>query len=142
MGFSFSDHIGLLEQFLAGRQQIVNDIDRRLLNVRGKAIDQEADRRLFDDILTDCFFESPAVSPERSRLKGQLAAAHLAEGFDPVPADNHSREIGSRGARALRAACLGSGSMAGTKRPHRICAVRLRRIRSSPTRALEREDLG
>jgi hypothetical protein len=93
MGFSFSDHIGLLEQFLAGRQQIVNDIDRRLLNVRGKAIDQEADRRLFDDILTDCFFESPAVSPERSRLKGQLAAAHLAEGFDPVPADNHSREI-------------------------------------------------
>ena len=40
MGFSFSDHIGLLGQFLAGRQQIVDDIDRRLLNVRGKATAQ------------------------------------------------------------------------------------------------------
>ena len=93
MGFSFSDHIGLLEQFLAGRQQIVDDIDRRLLNVRGKATAQGTDRGFFDDILTSCFFESPAVSTESSRLKGQLAAAHLAEGFDPVPADNHSREI-------------------------------------------------
>ena len=93
MGFSFSDHIGLLEQFLAGRQQIVDDIDRRLLNVRGKATAQGTDRGFFDDILTNCFFESPAVSTEGSRLKGQLAAAHLAEGFDPVHADDYSREI-------------------------------------------------
>ena len=93
MGFSFSDHIGLLGQFLAGRQQIVEDIDRRLLNVRGKATAQATDCRFFDDILTKCFFESPAVSTEGSRLKGQLAAAHLAEGFDPVPADDYSREI-------------------------------------------------
>ena len=93
MGFSFSDHIGLLEQFLAGRQQIVGDIDRRLLNVRGKATAQGTDRGFFDDVLTSCFFESSAVSAASSRLRGQLAAAHLAEGFDPVPADEYSREI-------------------------------------------------
>ena len=97
MDFSFSDHIELLGQFLAGRQQIVDDIDRRLLNVRGKAIAQDADRRVIDHILTSCFFESPAVPPESSHLKGQLAAAHLAEGFVPVPADNHSREIDPAG---------------------------------------------
>jgi hypothetical protein len=93
MGFSFSDHIGLLGQFLAGRQQIVEDIDRRLLNARGNAAAQRIDRGFFEDVLTKCFFESPAVSSGASRLKGQLAAAHLAEGFDPVPADGHSREI-------------------------------------------------
>ena len=93
MGFSFSDHIGLLGQFLAGRRQIVEDIDRRVLNVRGKAAAQGTDRASFDDILTSCFFESPAVSAEGSRLKGQLAAAHLAEGFDPVPADGYPREV-------------------------------------------------
>ena len=93
MGFSFSDHIGLLGQFLAGRQRIVEDIDRRLLNVRGKATARGTDRGFFDGVLTNCFFESPAVSTESSRLKGQLAAAHLAEGFDPVSADDYSRQI-------------------------------------------------
>ena len=93
MGFSFSDHIGVLEQFLAGRQTIVDDIDRRLLNVREKATGQETDRGFFDGILTSCFFESPAVSKASARLRGQLAAAHLAEGFDTVLTDDYSREI-------------------------------------------------
>jgi len=93
MGFSFSDHISLLGQFLAGRQQIVNDIDRRLLNVRGKATAHGTDRGFFDDILVNCFFESPAVSPEGSRLKGQLAAAHLAAGFDPGSAADCSPQV-------------------------------------------------
>ena len=93
MRASFSDHIRLLEQFLAGRQQIVDDIDRRLLNVRGKATAHGTDRELFDDILTNCFFDSPAVSTEGSRLRGQLAAARLADGFVPVHADDYSREI-------------------------------------------------
>jgi hypothetical protein len=93
MVFSFSDHIGLLGQFLAGRQQIVEDIDRRLLNVLGKATARGRDRGFFDDILTNCFFESPAVSTEGSRLKGKLAAAHLADGFDPVPGQEYSRDV-------------------------------------------------
>jgi hypothetical protein len=97
MGFSFSDHIELLGQFLTGRQPIIDGIDRRLLNVRGKAIALEADRRVIDHMLTSCFFESPAVPTASSRLRGQLAEAHLAEGFVPVPADNYSREIDAVG---------------------------------------------
>ena len=93
MRFSFSDHIGLLEHFLAGRDQIVDDIDRRLLNVRGRSTDHGIDRGLFETILTNCFSESPAVSLEDARLKGQLAATHLADGFHPVAADDYSREI-------------------------------------------------
>ena len=54
---------------------------------------QGTDRGFFENILTSCFFESPAVSTESSRLKGQLAAARVADGFEPVPEDNYSREI-------------------------------------------------
>ncbi len=93
MGFSFSAHTRLLEQFLARRQQIVDDIERRLLNVRRKEIAQHVDRELFDDILNSCFFLSPALSQEASLLKGQLAAAHLADGFDPARADGYSRAL-------------------------------------------------
>jgi hypothetical protein len=91
----FPDHIGLLEQFLAGRQQIVEDIDRRLLNVRGGPIGPQADGDVFDgiEIISSCFFESPAVSREVSRLKGQLTAAHLADGFEPAAGDGYSRSL-------------------------------------------------
>jgi hypothetical protein len=93
MGVSFSAHTGLLEQFLAHRQQIVDDIERRLLNVRGKATAQNTDRGLFDVIINSCFFESPALSRDAARLKGQLAAAHIADGFEPVRTDGYSREL-------------------------------------------------
>ncbi len=36
MNFSFSDHVALLNEFLVRHQQIVEDIQSRLLNVRGK----------------------------------------------------------------------------------------------------------
>ncbi len=93
MDFSFSAHTRLLEQFLARRQEIVDDIERRLLNVRRKEIAQHVDRELFDDILNSCFFLSPALSQQASPLKGQLAAAHLADGFDPARADGYSRAL-------------------------------------------------
>lgn len=93
MGFSFSAHTRLLEQFLARRQEIVDDIERQLLNVREKAFRQNPDRGSFNDILDSCFFESPALSGEASSLQGQLAAAHLADGFEPVPADGYSRAL-------------------------------------------------
>jgi len=95
MDFSFSAHTGLLEQFLARRDEIVDDIERRLLSVRGKAIWENADRGLLDDILNTCFFGSAAASPEASRLKGQLAAAHVADGFEPARGDGYSRDLDS-----------------------------------------------
>ena len=97
MRFAFSDYIELLEQFLAGRSRIVEDIDRRLLNVRGMTAGTGADRALIDEALTRCFFESPAVSTKTRRLNDELTAAHRAAGFDPVPARDSSREIDPAG---------------------------------------------
>ena len=93
MGFSFADHIGLLEHFLAGRREIVDHIDRRLLNLKGKAIRQHTGRESWADILNGCFFELPTLSRQASRLNGQLAAARLADGFEPVAADGYAREL-------------------------------------------------
>src|ERR1700730_6548681 len=93
MGFPFSDHIALLEQFLAGRRDIVDEIERRLLNVRGKAAGQHGDRGSLDDTINGCFFESPGVSRDAPRLKGQLDAAHLVDGFEMISDDAYSREL-------------------------------------------------
>ena len=49
MGFPFSDHIALLEQFLAGRQAIVDDLERQLFSARGKANAQNGDRESIAD---------------------------------------------------------------------------------------------
>jgi len=93
MGFAFSAHTGLLEQFLARRQEIVDHIERQLLSARGKAFGKITDRGLLDDMLTRCFFESAAPSRQASQLKGTLAAAHIADGFEPVRTDGYSREL-------------------------------------------------
>jgi hypothetical protein len=77
MGFPFSDHVALLEQFLADRRAIVDDVDRRLLNIRGKAL---------DDTINDCFPESPAVLPDGSDTISQLILrAHHAWDRDRWP---------------------------------------------------------
>jgi hypothetical protein len=86
MAFSFADHVGLLEQFLARRQEIVHEIDRRLLK-------KNIDREFLSDTLDGCFFGLPGLSPHASRLKGQLATAHLAEGFEPAAGDGYSRDL-------------------------------------------------
>ncbi len=57
MGFPFSGHIGLLEQFLAGRQAIVGRLERQLFGTRGRAIAQHGDRESIADMFNACFFE-------------------------------------------------------------------------------------
>ncbi|MCM3881013.1 MAG: hypothetical protein ND807_12965 [Vicinamibacterales bacterium] len=76
MSLSFSEHIAVLEQVLAGRPGIVDDIERRLLNVRGKAAGQHSDRASIGDMLYDCFFQSPAVSRD-APLVGDLDPVDL-----------------------------------------------------------------
>jgi hypothetical protein len=93
MGFPFSRYIAVLEQFLAGRRDIVDDIERRLLNVRGKRAGQHSDRGSLDGMLNSCFVESPAGAHDALRLKGQLAAAHLSDGFETTSGDGYSREL-------------------------------------------------
>src|SRR5688572_15590584 len=93
MGFPFSDHIGLLEQLLDSRPGVVGELERRLFSARGKADAQSGDRASIADIFNTCFFESPSISRHFSRLNGQLDAAHLADGFEPVRQDRYSREL-------------------------------------------------
>jgi hypothetical protein len=93
MLFTFSDHIGLLKQWLDSRLGIVGELERRLFSARGKADAQSGDRESIADIFNACFFESPTVSRHLSRLNAQLDAAHLADGFEPVRLDGYSREL-------------------------------------------------
>ena len=93
MRFAFSDHVALLEQFLAGRQAIVDALERQLFSARGKANAQNGDRESIADIFDGCFFESPTISRHLSRLQGQLTAAHLADGFEPARQDGYSRGL-------------------------------------------------
>ncbi len=93
MGFPFSDHIALLEQFLKGRPAIVGGLERQVFSARGKAHAASGDRESVGDILDACFFESPTISRHLSGLKGQLDAAHLADGFEPARQDGYSRAL-------------------------------------------------
>lgn len=92
MTFSFSDHVALLDQFLAYRPAIVERIEDSLLNVRGKDTAHRRDRSYFHRTLNECFFALPALDPGLSRLKGQLAATHLADGFEPIQLEGFSNE--------------------------------------------------
>ena len=142
MEFPFSDHIALLEQFLAGRREIVQALERRLFGAKGKAMAQHGDRESIADIFGTCFFESPAISQHLSRMNGQLDAAHLADGFEPARQDGYSRGLDLGGARASRVPPLGQHSLAGHKRPPCLRAEPVRGVHAAAARAPERENLG
>jgi hypothetical protein len=95
MTFSFSDHVALLDQFLTYRSGIVERIEESLLNVREKETARRRDRSYFDGTLNECFFAAPGLDRDLSRLKGQLAAAHLADGFEPLQLEGFSNEFDS-----------------------------------------------
>jgi hypothetical protein len=59
----FGDHVALLREFLDRRREIVEQIDSRVLNARGK---------------------SAGLPRELSRLDEHLTAAHVADGFEPI----------------------------------------------------------
>src|SRR5262245_24712861 len=90
---SFDDHLALLQQFLTRRQQIVHSVEATLLNVQGKAISRNRDRQYFEQQLHACFFGAPGLPRQLSRLRGQLGAAHLADGFEPLPIDRFASEL-------------------------------------------------
>jgi len=60
MGFSLSDHVELLERFLAQRQEIVDALESRLFSARGKAAARGGDRESVADIFDACFFGLPS----------------------------------------------------------------------------------
>jgi hypothetical protein len=90
---SFSEHVALVDQLLGRRQDVVGRIERNLLNVQGKEISRSRDRQQFERLLNSCVFEAPGLARDLSRLKGQLAARHLADGFEPVQLGKYSNEL-------------------------------------------------
>jgi hypothetical protein len=93
MSFSFRDHVALLSEFLRRRRDIVDSIESRLLNVSGKDIGRTRHRVRLQQVLDSCFFNAPGLPPDLARLKGQLAAAYLAEGFEPISLEGDSHEF-------------------------------------------------
>jgi hypothetical protein len=89
----FSSYVALLSQFLERRGEIVAHIEGRLLNVRGKDTSRNRNRDYFDHMFTACFFNLPGLPRDLSRLKGQLAAAHVADGFEPILLKDRANEL-------------------------------------------------
>jgi hypothetical protein len=77
---SFDGHDGLLRAFIRQREPIVERI-QELLNSQQKRPSQPGAplARQFED----CFFVHAGVTREQAALRGQLQAAHWAEGFRP-----------------------------------------------------------
>jgi hypothetical protein len=79
---AFQAHVELLELFLARRNALVERIEG-LLNAQRRPLQYLRDRRLLSRHLEDCFFTLPGITPEQSRLRGQIEEAHWARGFKP-----------------------------------------------------------
>ena len=78
----FQAHVALLRLFLARRDEIVESI-QGLLNAQRKPTPYLQDGPLLSRHIEDCFFALAAITPDQSRLRGQLKAVHWASGFRP-----------------------------------------------------------
>lgn len=78
----FEAHVGLLQSFLAWRDDIVAGIED-LLNAQRRPVAYLQDRPLLARLLEDCFFAPAVVTGGQTRLRGQLLEAHQANGFRP-----------------------------------------------------------
>src|SRR5262245_24793425 len=93
MIISCPDHLSLLASFLDRHSQIVDDVETRLLNVQGKATLRNRKRPDLERVFEACFFESAGLPRTFSALKGQLASAHVADGFEPVMLEQRSHQL-------------------------------------------------
>lgn len=84
MSVPFTDHAALLEALLYHRQVIADRIESRLLNVQGKDLARGGNREQVERLLDACVYDLPGLAPDPSRLRGQLAAAQIADGFEPA----------------------------------------------------------
>lgn len=60
------DHLALLREFLDQRQEIIEHIENRVLNVRGKDTSRMSYGGSFEQVLDSCFLRGPdfrAASP-------------------------------------------------------------------------------
>ena len=68
MGVSFPDHVALLSGFLDRHERIVEDIESRLLNVRGK----DTSRKAIEETFHSCFFGAPGLPRDRLPVEGSI----------------------------------------------------------------------
>ncbi len=78
----FGAHLELLHLFLSHRGQIVDAIQEQL-NAHRKPAEYRQDGDLLFRLFEDCFFTIASLSVDQQRLRGQLEAAHWADGFKP-----------------------------------------------------------
>jgi hypothetical protein len=78
----FGAHVELLQLFQAHQDEIVEKI-QELLNAQRKPVHYLQDGPLLLRHFEDCFFTLTAITPDQSRLRGQLQEAHWASGFRP-----------------------------------------------------------
>jgi len=93
MTFSFAGHVSLFNEFVDRRQSIVDRIENTLLNVKDKETARHRDHAYFNQLLNACFFGVSGLPHDLLRLKGQLAARHLADGFEPVLLERYSHQL-------------------------------------------------
>lgn len=91
MPFPFAGSVALLEGLLARRGAGVERIENRLLNVKGKDAARRRDRQYFDSALDACVFAD--LPREAAALRGQLASAHLADGFEVMFRDAYAHRL-------------------------------------------------
>jgi hypothetical protein len=92
MEFHFTDHAALLAAFLDRRGAIVEAIDAHVLNVQNKQPARNRQRSDLERVLVSCFVAATRVPRSLSVLHG-LAAAHVADGFEPLLRDGHSPRL-------------------------------------------------
>ena len=92
-GVSFSAHVALLNELLTRHQAIVDQIESRVLNVQGKDTARNRSREYFDQVFSSFFYDTPGLPRHLSGLKGQLLAAHIADGFEPVVLDGAAHTL-------------------------------------------------
>ena len=78
----FREHVELLQLFVARREELVETI-QGLLNAQRKPLQYLQDGPLLARHFEDCLFALTAITPDQSRLRGQLQEAHWASGFRP-----------------------------------------------------------
>jgi hypothetical protein len=78
----FQEHVELLHLFVAHREELVETL-QGLLNAARKPLQYLQDGPLLARHFEDCLFALSAITPNQSRLRGQLQEAHWASGFRP-----------------------------------------------------------
>ena len=89
---AFTDHVALLAASLDRRGQVVEALERQLLNVQDKETSRSRDRERLERLL-HASLHATAGLPRSGPYDALAAAQHVEDGFEPVSRDQHSRGL-------------------------------------------------